>query len=55
MLKADFDRGYEGHERRQARLGLSLTPAERLDWLVRKNEEMRALLGLARRPKETRK
>ncbi len=40
------------HQRRQARMGLSLTPAERLAWLERTNAEMRALLGLARK-KET--
>jgi len=43
-----FDRGFDGHQRRQARLGLSMTPAERLAWLDRKNAEMRRLLGRAR-------
>jgi hypothetical protein len=43
-----FDRGFEGHSRRQARLGLSLSPAERLRWLERTTEDMRALRGRAR-------
>ena len=43
-----FDRGYEEHRRRQARVGLRLTPRERLEWLERTLEEMRHLLGLAR-------
>ena len=43
-----FDHGWEGHERRQARLGLSLTPAQRLEWLVRTMREMRAIQGRAR-------
>jgi len=44
-----FDRGFEGHRRRQARLGLSLSPAERLRWLEETMEDMRRLLGRARR------
>ena len=44
-----FDRGFEGHRRRQARLGLSLSPAERLRWLEETMEELRGLLGRARR------
>ena len=44
-----FDRGFEGHRRRQARLGLKLTPAERLRWLEETMEELRGLLGRARR------
>jgi hypothetical protein len=44
---AGFDAGYDGHQRRQARLGLSLTPSERLQWLERKRAEMVALLGRA--------
>ena len=44
-----FDRGYDGHERRQARLGLALTPAARLAWLERRTAEIRRLLGRARR------
>jgi len=42
-----WDTGYDGHQRRQARLGLSMTPAERLAWLERKLAEMRGLLGKA--------
>jgi hypothetical protein len=45
-----FDAGYDGHQRRQARLGLELTPSERLQWLERKRAEMAALLGRARAP-----
>ncbi len=44
----EFDRGFEGHSRRQARLGLGLTPAERLKWLERTMDELRGLLGRAR-------
>ncbi len=45
----DFDRGFEGHRRRQARLGLDLSPAERLRWLEETMEELRDLVGRARR------
>ena len=44
----EFDRGFEGHSRRQARLGIKLTPAERLRWLEQTMEELRGLLGRAR-------
>jgi hypothetical protein len=40
-----FDVGYDGHQRRQACLGLALTPTQRLVWLERKLAEMRGLLG----------
>ena len=43
-----FDRGWEGHRRRQARLGLQLTPPQRLLWLEQTMAEMRLLLGRAR-------
>jgi hypothetical protein len=33
------------HDRRQAALGLELTPAQRLEWLERTVEEMRRLVG----------
>lgn len=42
-----FDRGYEGHARRQACLGLALTPAERLCWLEETMEALRRLQGRA--------
>ena len=45
----EFDRGFEGHRRRQARLGLQLSPAERLRWLEETMDELRRLLGRARR------
>ncbi len=44
---AGFDRGFEGHWRRQVRLGLALTPAERLRWLEQTMEELRPLVGRA--------
>ncbi len=50
--KRKFDVGYEGHQRRQARLGLALTPAERLAWLEKTTAEMRQLLGKARRGRQ---
>jgi hypothetical protein len=43
-----FDRGFDGHARRQARMGLRLTPAERLRWLERTMEELRRLVGRAK-------
>ena len=45
---AEFDRGFDGHWRRQVRLGLTLTPAQRLRWLERTMEELRPLVGRAR-------
>jgi hypothetical protein len=45
----EFDRGFDGHRRRQARLGLQLSPAERLRWLEETMDELRRLLGRARR------
>ena len=45
----EFDRGFEGHRRRQIRRDLQLSPAERLRWLERTMEELRRLLGRARR------
>jgi hypothetical protein len=47
-LEPGFDRGYDGHQRRQARLGLALTPAARLAWLERRTAEIQRLLGRAR-------
>jgi hypothetical protein len=44
-----FDRGFKGHWRRQVRLGLALTPAERLRWLEQTMDELRPLVGRARR------
>ena len=45
----EFDRGFEGHRRRQAMLGLQLSPADRLRWLEGTMDELRRLLGRARR------
>jgi len=35
------------HDRRQARLGLELTPVQRLEWLERTMDEMLRLVGRA--------
>ena len=43
-----FDRGFAEHSLRQARMGLRLTPVERLRWLERTMEELRRLLGRAK-------
>lgn len=48
---AKFDRGYDGHRRRQALNGLHLTPAERLRWLEQTMDEMRKIVGRAKRTK----
>ena len=40
-----FDRGYEGHQQRQARHGRELTQAQRLRWLEQTLNEMRRLVG----------
>ena len=45
----EFDRGFQGHSRRQAKLGLRLSPAERLRWLEETMQELRGLLGRARK------
>ncbi len=45
----EFDRGFEGHRRRQVRLGLQLSPTKRLRWLEGTMDELRRLLGRARR------
>ena len=54
---AGFDRGFDGHWRRQVRLGLALTPAQRLRWLEQTMEELRPLVGRARfaKPSSARK
>jgi hypothetical protein len=44
-----WDRGFDGHRRWQATLGLRLTPAERLRWLEETMEELRRLAERARR------
>ena len=44
----ELEGGFEGHRRRQARLGLDLSPAERLHWLEKTMEELRGLVGRAR-------
>ena len=49
-----FDRGWDGHRRRQARIGLALTPVQRLRWLEQTMEEMQRLLGRARTVRQER-
>ncbi len=44
----DLDWGFEEHRRQQARLGLGLSPAQRLRWLEESMEELRKLVGRAR-------
>lgn len=39
---------FEGTRRQNLRLGLKMSPAERLRWLEETVEEMRSLQGLAR-------
>jgi hypothetical protein len=53
---AGFERGFDGHWRRQVRRGLALTPAQRLRWLEQTMEELRPFVGRARfaRPISTR-
>jgi hypothetical protein len=46
---AGFPRGFEGHRRAQAGLGLRLTPAERLRWLEETMAALRRWCGRARR------
>lgn len=41
------------HDRRQARLGLELSPAERLRWLEETMDELRRLVGQASRRRES--
>jgi hypothetical protein len=43
-----FDRGYDGHRRRQLVAGRHLTPAQRLAWLESTMEELTHFLGRAR-------
>lgn len=45
----DYTWDFEGTRRHHIRLGLRLTPLERLRWLEETVDEMRQLQGLARR------
>jgi len=45
---------FDGTRRHHIRLGLRLTPAERLRWLEETVDEMRRLQGLARKVEEAR-
>jgi hypothetical protein len=49
MSQDGFARGYDAHRRDQARMGLRLTPAERLRWLEETVEKLGRWRGLARR------
>jgi hypothetical protein len=44
----EFPRGFDGHRRAQARMGLRLTPAERLRWLDETMDALRRWRGRAR-------
>lgn len=48
-----FPRGWDGHRRAQAGIGLSMTPAERLRWLQETLETLRRWQGRARAPSPT--
>ena len=48
-LKEEVAWDFEGTRRHHLRLGLQMTPVERLRWLEETVDEMRQLLGLARR------
>ncbi len=43
-----FPRGWDGHRRAQAGIGLGMTPAERLRWLEETLEALRRWQGRAR-------
>jgi hypothetical protein len=51
---ADFPRGFDGHRRSQAVVGLRLTPAERLRWLEETMEALRRWRGRAREAERAR-
>jgi hypothetical protein len=44
-----FPRGFDEHRRAQARMGLRMTPAERLRWLEETMETLRRWQGRARK------
>ncbi len=45
---AEFSRGFDGHRRSQAAMGLRLTPSERLRWLEETMAVLRRWRGRAR-------
>jgi hypothetical protein len=45
-----FPRGFDGHRRAQADMGLRLTPAERLRWLEETMASLRRWQGRAQQP-----
>ena len=46
----EFDGSHVGNQRRQRRMGLQMTPAERLAWLEEMLDELLPLVGRARNP-----
>lgn len=50
-MAEEFDDGFEGTRRRQAKLGLRMTHLQRLRWLEEKRNELLRLLGRARPPR----
>lgn len=48
VADSGWDRGFEGHRRRQSGVGLRLTYSERLRWLEQTMEELRPMVGRAR-------
>lgn len=46
--EAGFPRGWDGHRRAQAGIGLGMTPAERMRWLQETMETLRRWQGIAR-------
>lgn len=51
--RGDITWDFEGTRRHHIRLGLQMTPLERLRWLEETVEEMRQLQGLARKGQPT--
>lgn len=45
---AEYPRGFDGHRRAQAGMGLRMTPAQRLRWLEETMEALRRWQGRAR-------
>jgi hypothetical protein len=53
-LQEEIAWDFEGTRRHHLRLGLQMTPVERLRWLEETVDEMRQLQGLARRGRKIR-
>lgn len=52
VAKEEISWNFEGTRRHHLRLGLRMTPAERLRWLEETVDEMLRLQGLARRGRQ---